>query len=287
MRGRPLAIITGYQRVGCPVWMPGALARWKKRNPHGRLFLFAHELPAPFPITSHHFWFAKVNEWIMQRLARVADVLITNSENHVRQLRRLSGRDDVELLLVPSNIEPVADAPLHRARGEFVIWGLPFGRWQTLQLFDAHIRRWQTDGVLTRLHISGPQEGEFVTRAEALIREWPRPELVQRHPPLGPAASARLLQSAGFALTNVSAETWSKSGVFMACAATRCPLVMEKKADVVPLCYTISPEEIPNIADAELETRAAALEKWYRANADWPVTAKRMALIAEGVAHAR
>ncbi|HEV3409947.1 MAG TPA: glycosyltransferase [Chthoniobacterales bacterium] len=277
----------GYHRVGCPVWMPRALARWKMRNPRGRFFLFAHELPAPFPIHSHHFWFAKVNEWIMRRLARLADVLITNSENHVRQLRRLSGRDDVELLLVPSNIEPLYESTPARARREFLIWGLPFGRLQTLQLFDEHIRRWQADGVLTKLHVSGPQEGDFVARAEALISQWPRPDVVQRHNALGPTASARLLQSTGFALTNVSVETWSKSGVFMACAATRCPVVVKTKAETVPLCYTITPEEVASITDAEVENRTAALEGWYRTNADWPVIAARMAAIAEGAAHAR
>lgn len=277
----------GYQRIGCPVWLPAALARWKARYSGGRLFLFAHELPAPFRITSHHFWLAKINEWIMRRLARSAEVLITNSENHVRQLRRLSGREDVELLLISSNVEPSPDTVPARARGEFLIWGLPFGRWQTLQLFDAHIRQWQSNGVLTKLHISGPQEGEFVARAQALMGAWPKPETVQSHGPLNPADSVRLLQSVGFALTNVSAETWSKSTVFMACAATRCPLVMKTPADVVPLCYAIAPEEITSITDAEIEQRTAALENWYRTNADWPVIAARMNALAEGAAHDR
>ena len=268
----------GYQRFGCPVWLPGAVASWKAKFPAGRLMLFAHEMPAPFPITSHHYWLARVNSWIVRRLARVSDLLVTNSERHAQQLRQISGRQDVYLTLIPSNIEPGAVPLSARAATEFLVFGLEFGRLQTLQFFASHIPRWHAAGLLKKLHLAGPAKGEFAQRAEQLIASWPRTLLVERHGPLQSPAASSLLRRVGFVLTNVSLETWSKSGVFTACAANEAPVVISSaRPETIPLCYSISAEEVGSLTREEINPRARSLAEWYRANADWPVIARQIA----------
>ena len=261
------------------VVLPGFRQRSKTGSesfPPGRLAIFFHELPGNFPITSRHFWLGKINSGIIRRLAATADVVMTNTTEHMRQLREISGREDIHLFPVGSNIEPVEQSPSPRARTEFLIFGLPFGRWQTLQLFAAQIRQWSADGLLTKLHLVGPRDDEFSKRADELVAE----NLVVRHGILPSAQVSELLHRVGFALTNVSEKTWSKSTAFMAAAAHECPVVIASvRAETIPLSYAVAIEEVATIADDELTRRATALEDWYRANADWPVVAKRMAAL--------
>jgi len=68
---------------------------------------------------------------------------------------------------------------------EFVVFGLPFGRWQTLRAFDSHIRRWQQDGLLTKLHVIGAPDQKFDLRSNALLSAH-EPETVIRHGELDP-----------------------------------------------------------------------------------------------------
>jgi hypothetical protein len=84
-----------YQRFGCPVWLPSVLARWKQKFGEARVLVIVHELAGPMPMSSRHFWLGKVDSWIVRRLARIADVLVTNTEHHQTKLQSISGRNDV------------------------------------------------------------------------------------------------------------------------------------------------------------------------------------------------
>ena len=267
-----------YHRLGCPVWLPGVLAKWKQRF-GGRLMIIVHELPGEMPMTSRHFWLGQVDAWIVRRLSRIADVLVTNTQLHLDKLRSITGRADVHLLPVGSNI-PVTAQPSDppRSSTEFVIFGLPFGRLQTLRKFAADIMRWHGAGRMTKLHLIGPADYEWTPQAEALIANWPATLDVTAHGALPAEEVSAVLHQSRFALTNVSAETWSKSGAFMACAAHGCAVIVEssRSADA-PFCYAIEREELAAISDEEINRRAAALAQWYHDNADWPVIANRMA----------
>jgi len=271
-----------YQRFGCPTWMPGVLARWKAKFPDGHLTVFFHEMPGKLPRLSRHFLLGKIGARIIRQLAAVADVLVTNTENHVAILQGLSGRDDIHCLPIGSNIEPVAGSSQPRVETEFVIFGLPFGRLQTLQWFDSEIRGWQRSGRLTALHLIGPEDEKFTAPANELIDGWPAPAIVVRHGLLPEAEVSRRLARARFALTNVTPETWSKSGAFMACAATGCaPVIKSGDSNAIPLSYAIAAGEVDKISDAELASRTVSLKAWYYQNADWAVIAKRLAVLAE------
>ena len=271
-----------YQRFGCPTWMPGVLSKWKAKFPHGRLTVFFHEMPGEFPRLSRYFLMGKISARIIRQLAAVADVLVTNTENHVAILRKLSGREDIYSIPVGSNIEPVASSSQRRMRAEFIIFGLPFGRLQTLQWFDSEIRSWQTSRRLTTLHLIGPEDEKFTAQANQLMDGWPKPAVAVRHGLLPNAEVSRLFARAQFALTNVRPETWSKSGAFMACAATGCAAVIKAgETQFVPLSYAIGANEVEKISDVELASRTVSLKAWYYQNADWDVTAKRLAALSE------
>jgi len=276
-----------YHRWGCPFWLPGLLADWKRKHPGSRLMIFAHELPGELSIASRHFWLGKANAWILRRLASIGDVLVTNTQSHAARWQDLSLRDDIHVVPVGSNIEPLADTCGPRLHGEFLIFGLSFGRLQTLELFAADIRRWQAEGRITKLHLVGPDGDEFSRRADRLMRTSCDEDSVIRHGVLPTTEVARLLRRAEFALTNVTEQTWSKSGIFMACAANECPIVIHAPRPASPpLSHAVNAGELNTISKGELAERSAALVRWYKGNATWSAIAKRLASL-EGRAPCR
>jgi hypothetical protein len=268
----------GYQRFGCPIWLPSVLRRWKRKVSRGLLTVFFHEVPAALPKLPHHVVFAKVGAHVIGQLAALADVLVTNTETHASVLRELPGCAEVHCLPVGSNIEPIHEAPRSRLETEFVLFGLPFGRLQTLQAFAPYIGKWHASGVLEKLHAIGPEDPKLRRRAAVLLDRL-APVLVS-HGALGERDVSRLLTNARFALTNVTRETWSKSGVFMACAAHGCAAVIMEKESEAPLCYGIARDELGRISASEIESRSAALKDWYERSASWPVTAGALAVLS-------
>jgi hypothetical protein len=281
-----------YHRYGCPLWLPAVLRTWKAKNSAGRLLIFFHELPGEFPIASRHYWINLCNRQVIRKLAQLADAIITNTSDHATKIETISGRGDVHLVTVGSNIvapvPPLRDSQ-ERLRTEFVIFGLPFGRWQTLQMFDSEIRAWQKDGRLTRLHLIGPPDEEFDLRSDKLIAAWPVPSVVTRHGMLPSSEVSKLLAQAQFGFTNATLENWSKSTAFMAYASHGCAIVSRwsrNRGTPEPLCFIISPDEVATISDPDLNRRTESLKKWYYQNADWNVIARKISalLLADGVA---
>jgi hypothetical protein len=63
----------------------------------------------------------------------------------------------------------------------------------------------------------------------------------------------------------------------MGCAA----VVQHGETVPVPLSYAIAVSEVQKISDVELASRTVSLKAWYYQNADWSVTAKRLAALSE------
>ncbi|MDQ6624117.1 MAG: hypothetical protein M3Y86_11630, partial [Verrucomicrobiota bacterium] len=81
-----------------------------------------------------------------------------------------------------------------------------------------------------------------------------------------------------FGLTNATESTWSKSTTFMACAAHGClPVITSARPSTPPLRDAVAAEEVGMLDAAELAQRRAALTKWYSENADWKMTARKIA----------
>ena len=270
-----------FHRFGFPFWMPRVLANWKQCQPGGRLMIFFHEVPGPLPWASHHFWLAKLNTRVVRQLADVADAFISNTRNHVDQLSRISQRNDIALVPIGSNIARIDELPA-RIETEFVLFGMSFSRWPVLQSFNDKINEWIRSGRLTRLHLIGPDDDECGEASRRLIALWDRPDVVIYHGMLAAPEVSRLLLRARFALTHVTAETWSKASTFMACAAHECAVVLrDRRPDFAPLSCGIGADEISGIRADEIDRRTAALRTWYEANADWPIAARKLASLLD------
>lgn len=268
-----------YHRFGCPAWLPPVLQTWKTKFPARRLLIFFHELPSTdFAVTSRFFWIDLCNRGVVRKLAHLADIIVTNTTAHVRKIDEISGRNDAQLIPIGSNIEPVSPFVDGRRRGEFMVFGLPFGRWQTLEMFDREIRSWREGGVLTKLHLVGPGDQKFDRRSDQLTSALPG-GTVLRHGFLPSSAVSDLLSQVQFGLTNATPENWSKSSAFMAFAAHGCAVVGKTAFQSEPLRYTVSTEELPTISEVELVRRQRMLKQWYAENANWAVIARRMSAL--------
>lgn len=266
----------GYHRYGCPIGLPGVLQQWKRKFPTGRLFIFFHELPARLPVFSKHYWLNLCNRRLVRKLANLANLVITNTQEHVRTLEKLSGHRNIPCLPVPSNIENVGTGRQQQVRTEFVIFGLPYGRWQTLQAFDGEIRSWQQSGTLTRLHLIGPTDAKFDLRSEALLKSHSQPKVVNRHGQIPPEQISTLLSKVQFALTTADELTWNKSTTFMAFLAHGCVVVTKSKSAISPLSYCVTPDEVQTLSAGQIEAKSRAGREWYETNADWKILTARV-----------
>lgn len=269
----------GYQRFGCPVGLVKVLRDWKMKFPTSRLIVFFHEIPGRPSFTSRRYLFDVCSQWIAAKLADLADLVITNTSQHARLLEEISRHRNIPWLPVPSNIESSPDIQQEKAATEFVIFGLPFGRWQTLQLFDSHIRTWQQNGILTKLHLIGPPDTKFDSRSEALLRSYPQPNVVVRQGQLDPAAVSQVLSSARFAFTMATDANWSKSGTLMAFLLHGCVVIAESRPEIEPLSWAIMPEQVVALSDAELQARTTEGRRWYDQNADWKVVGRKISTL--------
>jgi glycosyltransferase involved in cell wall biosynthesis len=268
-----------YHRYGCPNWLPSVLSKWRAKFRSGRSLVFFHELSGNFPVTSRHYWIDMCNRRVIRKLSKIADAVVTNTSEHAEKLKRISRRADIHWLPVPSNIPATGVLSALRAGAEFVIFGLPFGRWQTLQLFDAEIRSWQESGHLTRLHLIGPRDQKFDARSDQLINSWRDPNIVMRHGMLPPADISRILARAQFGLSNATVENWSKSAVFMAFASHGCAVVSKARCETAPLRFTVAPDEVATMSDVDLGERTKALRRWYEQHAHWNVIARKISAL--------
>jgi hypothetical protein len=273
-----------YHRYGCPFWLPRVLRKWKAKYEKARLVVFFHELPGEnFPITSRFFWIDKCNARIIRQLAELTNAVATNTAEHARVLRKLADRTDAAIVPVGSNIEPVGDFPASQKQpDEFAIFGLPFGRWQTLHLLHDQIANWQRNDRLNKLHFIGPADDKFDRRSDDLINALPRSEAVIRHGLMPGCELSRLLGRVGVGLTNATVENWSKSTTFMAYAAHGCAIVGNVRSEDVPLRFVLTPEQLLERSSAEIATGGEMLQHWYRDNADWNSIAARIAGLFSG-----
>jgi hypothetical protein len=266
----------GYHRFGCPIWLGRVLRVWKQKFPTARLIIFFHEVPGKLPLTSPYYWLNLCNLRIICGLAQIADVLITNTTHHAATLAKISGRSDIHWFPVAPNIEPAAGPSRTTNRTEFVIFGLPYGRWETLQMFHRHIGSWQKSGVLTKLHLIGPRDKKFDLRSARLIESYPDRTVVEQHGELSAGKVSRLLYRSQFGLTNANDLTWSKSTAFMAYVAHDCNVVTQSKFNFEPLSFAFAPDDVATASDVELCRRITVLREWFEDNADWEILAGKI-----------
>lgn len=263
-----------YHRWQAPFWLVRVLQKWKTAASGRRLIVYFHELPATLPMTTRHFIPNRLNGVVVQRLARLADVVVTNTAEHAITLQHSSQRHDIRILPVGPNIEPAKTIlPSPRKQGRFVVLGLPFARDQVIRQFYSLLLEWIQTGVLTSLDLIGPQDTKYAAVEDRLLAAPSLADVTTRHGPLPEAQISVILTQAQFALSGVTEKTWSKSSVFVSCAAHRCPIIAELPG-IPPLNGCVLPREVSSISVKECERRAEQLYRWYETNASWSVIAK-------------
>lgn len=203
----------GYARRGLCGWLVDELVAARAAlGPRLRIAVMFHELFASGPPWRSAFWLSPWQAHIAARLARLADVLWTNSEHHARWIRRVTGgARPVHVRPVFSTVgEPADPPPLAERRP----WVVVFGSLSTRRrAFDALRGR---EGQLRRLGVEELVEVGYGGSAGPI-------GLSCRHVgALPPAALTRLLRNARFGLIEYPSIHLGKSGVFAAYAAHGC-----------------------------------------------------------------
>jgi hypothetical protein len=108
----------GYQRRGCPFWLPGALRRCR------RLVTVFHEVYATGPPWRSSFWTQPFQRRIAAAVARTSDALITSLDLYVRRIGRAAAPEKTWVTPVFSTVgEPREAPPLSSRARRMVIFG--------------------------------------------------------------------------------------------------------------------------------------------------------------------
>jgi len=110
----------GYQRRGCPFWLPGALRRSRARR---RVTVF-HEVYATGPPWRSSFWTQPFQRRIAAAVARTSDALITSLDLYVRRIGPAASPEKTWVTPVFSTVgEPREVPPLSSRARRMVIFG--------------------------------------------------------------------------------------------------------------------------------------------------------------------
>lgn len=110
----------GYQRRGCPFWLPEALRRSRARR---RVTVF-HEVYATGPPWRSSFWTQPFQRRIAAAVARTSDALITSLDLYVRRIGPAAAPEKTSVTPVFSTVgEPREVPPLSSRARRMVIFG--------------------------------------------------------------------------------------------------------------------------------------------------------------------
>jgi hypothetical protein len=113
----------GYQRRGCPFWMPGALRRWRRRGGR-RLVTVFHEVYATGPPWRSSFWTQPFQRRIAAAVARASDALVTSLDLYVRRIGPAAAAGKTSVTPVFSTVgEPPEVPPLSARARRMVLFG--------------------------------------------------------------------------------------------------------------------------------------------------------------------
>ena len=262
---QPLALVVhfsgyGYGRRGLCFWLLDELARVRAEwGASLTLTVVFHETFAFGPPWRTAFWLSKPQEYIARRLARMADVLWTNTERHARWLRGVVGQARaLAVWPVFSNVgEPDSLPPCADRAPDAVVFGSAPTRQRTLDTLAP------LSAALHRLGI-----GAIVEAGEGPASIVPPGLPPIRH--LGRLESmevSRLLAATRFGLIEHAPSGLAKSGVFAAYAAHGCVVVRAGTGPgvhdgLVPGRHFLLAPSVA--AGAEPAAVGTALAEWYR-----------------------
>ncbi|MFL6233508.1 MAG: glycosyltransferase family 1 protein [Thermoanaerobaculia bacterium] len=112
----------GYQRRGCPFWLPGALRRWRRGR--RRLVTVFHEVYATGPPWRSSFWTRPFQRRIAAAVARESDALVTSLDLYVQRIGPEAAPEKTSVTPVFSTVgEPREVPPLSARTRRMVLFG--------------------------------------------------------------------------------------------------------------------------------------------------------------------
>ncbi|MBL0726220.1 hypothetical protein [Piscinibacter sp. HJYY11] len=253
----------GYAPRGLCFWLLNELTALRRRRGASlRLVVVFHELFAIGPPWRSAFWVSDAQAWIARRLARMADVMWTNTAAHARWLGS-AGLHGTPLHARPvfSNVGEPLRTPLLSDR---VPRAVVFGSAPTRERAFTALRG--REPVLKAMGIEALVEAGS---GESCYREGPIP--CQRVGRLAPNELGELLLSSRFGLVDYEAHGLAKSGVFAAYAAHACVAINTSHITanddgLAPgLDYHVLPERSTAVASpAKQQETADRLFRWYQ-----------------------
>lgn len=211
----------GYGQRGLCGWLLDELSAARAQFGAAlRVVPLFHELFASGPPWRSAFWLSRWQASISARIARQADAVWTNADEHAQWLRAaVRGGVPVHVRPVFSNVGE-GDAP--DAAADRAPRAVVFGTASTRQRALRGLQRFEA--ALRQLGVE-----ELVEAGTGAASPLGLGSLPRRHAGrLEPAALSALLQSSRFAVLDYPSSLLAKSGVFAACATHACVVLVTR-----------------------------------------------------------
>jgi hypothetical protein len=270
----------GYDRLGYPKNLLGALVEWKQQV-GGRLIVMFHEIWTFWPIINRNFLRQRFHRRAIKRLMAVSDVAFTSTGSQAEHLQSLQAGASIRVLPVGSNIHRNSGRNIERRPRWAVLFGLQQTRLRALQTMVKSLQALAAAGQVTKIvslgHGSNPQMSE---RERKLLEDL---KLADGFDQLGPGTEeeiSEMLSTASFGIFGQNELSCGKSGSFMAYAMHGLKVLAEfaSPAKAAPVCYLVAPHELlGGISSDEIDRRANSLQTWQKQNSSWDLIAGKLA----------
>jgi hypothetical protein len=205
----------GYEQRGLCFWLLREVEQAKAHlGTRLRVVTMFHELFASGPLWGSAFWLSPLQARIARELARMSDVIWTNTESHGRWLREQVGPSTpITVQPVFSNVgEPERRAPTSGREPSMVVFGSASTRRRALAALPRYVEALTRRGITEIIEVGS---GEASPWAAAGLK----PRFMGR---LEKADLRALLERSAYGLIEYPPKYLGKSGVFAAYAVHGC-----------------------------------------------------------------
>ncbi len=264
----------GFQPKGIPVWLPGAIAAWKKSGTQRRLFTMFHEMYARSSPFRSPFWVAPMARKIIRELVGLSNAWVTSCERYFEQLTHefAASSDNGRIIPIGSNI-PLDMAGTWIDRNDrngtpfrFVVFGLAKTRLWALERHWRLLRALNEAGSIEFITLLGkhnePEEEREWQRLKMKIGEgvkW------RTRFDLSTTEISHELVAHHFGLLANEPDILTKSGVFAALAGHGTIPIVSTPAKA-PLPASLEPLVLANddVQNISVLTRLRNPEHWQQ-----------------------
>ncbi len=162
----------GFQPKGIPVWLPGALRRWREGRSSRRLVIMFHEMYARSSPLRSPFWVGPFARRIIHKLVSISDAWVTSCERYRHQLTTdfNASPETGRVIPIGSNIPVASDERVSRnatrSKLRVACFGLAKTRLWALERHWKLVREMNERRVLECVTLLGRQSGPEEEQAE-------------------------------------------------------------------------------------------------------------------------